>query len=51
MLLNGEIRGSPTELAIKLLESSNEVQGSIYWITEDGKTLDYLNDKARRIGL
>lgn len=48
---------SPSELAKKLRHKygittkQRESQGSIYWITENGETLDKLNEKARRMGL
>lgn len=57
MLLYGRIPDSPSKLAEKLRsnhglsEGETMTQGPIYWITENGETLDDLNNKARRMGL
>lgn len=56
-MLYGKFLVSPSEKAVELrreygiTKGSQEAQGPIYWITEDGETLDELNDKARRMGL
>lgn len=57
MLLYGETKGSPSDLAAELIrkhgiaKGKQETQGSIFWITENGETLDDINNKARRMGL
>ncbi len=56
LILYDGTKGSPSYLAKILIKKHgskglNEPQGTIYWKTEDGNTLDELNDKARRMGL
>lgn len=56
LILYDGTKGSPSSLAKILIKKHggkglNEPQGTIYWKTEDGNTVDELNDKARRMGL